>query len=64
MKCKECDTECKWLYYAKHDSEFYLQEDQMIQTDLWFCPSCETVYRQWIESTVHRDKQDVSIIGE
>ena len=60
MKCKECGSDCYWLYYSKYDSYLHtmMSDERWTQTDYWYCPECETVYRQWIESKVHRDKYE------
>ena len=63
MKCKECGTECRWLYYpnTKFPRDYY--DADFIQTDLWFCPDCETVYRQWIEPIIHRDEVKINSLN-
>ena len=64
MKCLVCGETCRWLYYPKSDYGWNHSEDSMVETNLWYCPKCEHVYRQWIESKVHRDKVDPIIVGE
>ena len=64
MICPECGTEMKWLYYAKSDYSSAFYEEHFVQTDYWYCRECDIIYRQWIESVVHRDKYEPMIVGE
>ena len=55
-KCEKCDVELVWLYkplrqlYATH------RDDDFSQTDYLMCPICEEIWKQWIETKVHRDE--------
>ena len=65
MNCPECETEMRWLYYAKSDYSSAFYEDHFVQTDYWYCRECDSVYRQWIESKIHRDKvEPIILCGE
>jgi len=64
MKCLVCGEGCKWLYYPKTEFPRDYYESDFIQTNLWYCPECEHVYRQWIQTKVHRDKVEPIMVGE
>lgn len=62
MKCPKCDIETVWLFKPINHTHFTHRDEDFSQTDYLMCPICERVWKQWIETKVHRDEVKPEII--
>ena len=58
-KCEKCEVELVWLYKPLQKLCFTHRDEDFIATDYLMCPICEKIWRQWIETKVHRDEVEV-----